>query len=164
MKTKIALIATAALLVSSSVATVSFADDKGSKKGGRDITLERVLDGAEAMFSHVDADNNGVISQAELDALPLHGGKRGAGDEDRASKRDGMGKKAKGKGGPAMIRIFLGEDGLVEGMTWDAVQAQIGTTFGTYDADSSGTLTRDEFKPIMEAARAARKARMSENS
>lgn len=169
MKTKIALAATAALFITGTMATVSVADDRGGKKGGRDLTLDTVLGGAEALFDRVDADGNGVLSQAELDAMPMRG-KRGGTDLSGAKDSDGQRMaKAKGKdkgkqARPAMIRIFLGDNGLVEGMTWDAVQAQIGAAFGTYDADGSGTLTRDEFKPIMEAAKAARKAQMSQNS
>ena len=176
MNTKLILAATATLLLSGTAATVSIAQqaeaEKGAGKGDRGMTVERALGGAERMFNLIDADNDGILSQAEIDAMPARG-KRGNkansaeaadGDQmaqadqgDRKGKRDGKGKgKGKGKKNGKLVKLFLGEQGFTAGMDWDAVQTQIAAAFNELDADGNGKLSRDEVRPAMEALKAAR--------
>ena len=176
MNTKLILAATATLLLSGTAATVSIAQqaeaEKGAGKGDRGMTVERALGGAERMFNLIDADNDGILSQAEIDAMPARG-KRGDkansaeaadGDQmaqadqgDRKGKRDGKGKgKGKGKKNGKLVKLFLGEQGFTAGMDWDAVQTQIAAAFNELDADGNGKLSRDEVRPAMEALKAAR--------
>ena len=172
MNTKLILAATATLLLSGTAATVSIAQqaeaEKGAGKGDRGMTVERALGGAERMFNLIDADNDGILSQAEIDAMPARG-KRGNkansaeaadGDQmaqadqgDRKGKRDG---KDKGKKNGKLVKLFLGEQGFTAGMDWDAVQTQIAAAFNELDADGNGKLSRDEVRPAMEALKAAR--------
>lgn len=163
MNTKLILAATATLLLSGTAATVSIAQqaeaEKGAGKGDRGMTVERALGGAERMFNLIDADNDGILSQAEIDAMPARG-KRGdqmaeADQGDRKGKRDGKG-KGKGKKNGKLVKLFLGEQGFTAGMDWDAVQTQIAAAFNDLDTDGNGKLSRDEVRPAMEALKAAR--------
>jgi hypothetical protein len=158
MKTKLLLIATATLLITGTAATVSLAD---AQKGDRGLTAERALGAAEKIFTHLDADSDGILSTAELEAGPKRGmrGEKADGDEASMGKEKGKGKgKRKGKHDHRMVRIFLGEEGLTAGVTLDDMQAKISSAFAELDADASGTLTRDEIRPAMKAMHEARKS------
>lgn len=163
MKTKLLLIATATLLITGTAATVSLAD---AQKGDRGLTAERALGAAEKIFTHLDADSDGILSAAELEAAPKRGmrgmrGEKANGDEASMGKEKGKGKgkgKRKGKHDHRMVRIFLGEEGLTAGVTLDDMQAKISSAFAELDADASGTLTRDEIRPAMKAMHEARKS------
>lgn len=158
MKTKLLLIATATLLITGTAATVSLAD---AQKGDRGLTAERALGAAEKIFTHLDADSDGILSAAELEAAPKRGmrGEKADGDEASMGKEKGKGKgKRKGKHDHRMVRIFLGEEGLTAGVTLDDMQAKISSAFAELDADASGTLTRDEIRPAMKAMHEARKS------
>ena len=160
MKTKLLLIATATLLITGTAATVSLAD---AQKGDRGLTAERALGAAEKIFTHLDADSDGILSTAELEAAPKRGmrGEKADGDEASMGKEKGKGKgkgKRKGKHDHRMVRIFLGEEGLTAGVTLDDMQAKISSAFAELDADASGTLTRDEIRPAMKAMHEARKS------
>lgn len=159
MKTKLLLIATATLLITGTAATVSLAD---AQKGDRGLTAERALGAAEKIFTHLDADSDGILSAAELEAAPKRGmrgmrGEKANGDEASMGKEKGKGKR-KGKHDHRMVRIFLGEEGLTAGVTLDDMQAKISSAFAELDADASGTLTRDEIRPAMKAMHEARKS------
>lgn len=156
MKTKLLLIATATLLITGTAATVSLAD---AQKGDRGLTAERALGAAEKIFTHLDADSDGILSSAELEAAPKRGmrGEKADGDEASMGKEKGKGKR-KGKHDHRMVRIFLGEEGLTAGVTLDDMQAKISSAFAELDADASGSLTRDEIRPAMKAMHEARKS------
>ncbi|MAV47118.1 MAG: hypothetical protein CBC49_000440 [Alphaproteobacteria bacterium TMED89] len=170
MNTKLILAASAVLLTTGTVASLSVAQQAQADSGkDRSVTVERVLENAERMFTRIDSDSDGVLSQAEVDAIPSRG-MRGQADADEemadAGEKAGRGgklkDKVKGKGrdkgkrkAPRVVKAFLGENGFVYGMTWDDVQAQITASFNDLDTDNSGTLTRSELRPALEALRDA---------
>lgn len=263
MNTKIILAATAAALtVTGAATTVAIAQQAGDNAGplaGKEMTIDRVLEGAERMFNLIDADNDGVLSEAEIEAGPQRPGKNRLSMDDlpltaeeaqaklaetfaamdadgngevtmaeraayreaqlaetgvapkaitlddftakgmrpfnmvdanddgvvteeevaameaqkgqkaegrgfgkggkKGGKGDGMGRGKGGrgdKGGKGLIKVFIGEDGLTAGMTWDDVQAKVTEAFNGLDADASGGLSRDEIRPVMEALRGQR--------
>ena len=162
MNTKLILAASAVLLTTGAVASLSIAQqaqaDSGKERG---VTEERVLETAERMFNRIDSDGDGVLSQAEIDAMPSRGMRgKGDDDEDMASagdktERDGK-RKGKDKGkrkAPRLVKAFLGENGFVYGMTLDDVKAQVSSAFEELDSDGSGVMTRGELRPAMEALR-----------
>ena len=160
MKTKLALAATAALLLSGAAASVSVAQQTQSNdgtKGGREITIDRVLEGAQNMFATLDTNADGVLSQAEIDTKPQRG-ERGENAEGRQAK------KGKGKKAGRMMKAFIGADGLTSGMTWNDLQTKVASAFTGIDADGSGSLTREELAPLRDAMKAERQARKSANS
>lgn len=128
----------------------------GKPRGGKEITLDRLLYGAERMFNFVDADSDGLVSESEAAAMADAKGQK-AKDKIAAGKdKRGEGKRAmKGgkKGGLPLIKAFIGEDGLTAGMTWEAVQAKVSDAFGDWDADGSGSLSREEVMPLMKELR-----------
>ena len=162
MNTKLILAASAVLLTAGAVASLSVAQQAQADSGkDRSVTVERVLETAERMFTRIDSDSDGVLSQAEVDAIPSRG-MRGQADADEemadAGEKAGRGGKLKGKGkqkAPRVVKAFLGENGFVNGMTLNDVQAQIMSSFTDLDTDKSGTLTRSELRPAMEALRGA---------
>lgn len=155
MNTKLIFAATASLLLSSTIATVSVAQQAGADKGARSMTIERALEATERMFDRIDTDNDGVLSQAEVNAIPA----RGKGMEKAKDKAKGKGmNKEKGKKGRPLVKLMLGENGFTAGMDWNAVEAQVTASFNDLDTDGSGTLTRDEIKPVMDAIKAEHKS------
>ena len=155
MNTKLIFAATASLLLSSTIATVSVAQQAGADKGARSMTIERALEATERMFDRIDTDNDGVLSQAEVNAIPA----RGKGMEKAKDKAKGKGmNKEKGKKGRPLVKLMLGENGFTAGMDWNAVEAQVTASFNDRDTDGNGTLTRDEIKPVMDAIKAEHKA------
>lgn len=155
MNTKLILAATATLLLSTTTATVSIAQQNDAGKGSRGMTIERALDVTERMFNHLDADNDGVLSMEEINAGPDRSKMAEAMDGERPGKGKG---KGKGKKGRPVVKLLLGENGFTAGMDWDAVEAQVAANFNELDTDNNDTLTRDEIKPVMDAMKAARKA------
>ena len=102
MNTKLILAASAVLLTTGAVASLSVAQQAQADSGkDRSVTVERVLETAERMFTRIDSDNDGVLSQAEVDAIPSRG-MRGQADADEeladADEKAGRGGKLKGKG------------------------------------------------------------------
>lgn len=155
MNTKLILAATATLLLSTTAATVSIAQQNETEKGSRGMTIERALDVTERMFNHLDTDNDGVLSMDEINAGPDRSKMAEAMDGERPGKGKG---KGKGKKGRPVVKLLLGENGFTAGMDWDAVEAQVAANFNELDADNNDRLTRDEIKPVMDAMKAARKA------
>lgn len=149
MNTKLILAASAVFFATGAAVTPSFAQTESSERG---MTIERAMEASERMFARLDTDNDGMISQAEIDARP---GNRMRGDEDGEERGKGKGKgkgKDKGEGknkGARLVHLFLGEDGLVDGMTLDALQAQVTSSFDTFDTDASGVLTRQEIRAAL---------------
>ena len=155
MNTKLILAATATLLLSTTAATVSIAQQNETEKGSRGMTIERALDVTERMFNHLDTDNDGVLSMDEINAGPDRSKMAEAMDGERPGKGKG---KGKGKKGRPVVKLLLGENGFTAGMDWDAVEAQVAANFNELDVDNNDRLTRDEIKPVMDAMKAARKA------
>lgn len=163
MNTKTILGATVAALTLSlattTLASAQQSNDGGKPRGGKAITIDRLLDGAERMFNMVDADGDGVVSASEAavmqEKLGQHGDKaQKAKDKMAAGKeRHGFGGRGGRKGGKPILKIFIGEEGLTTGMTWDAVQAKVSATFNEFDTDASGSLSRDEMMPVMQELR-----------
>ena len=111
------------------------ADDGAKAKRG--VAIEDLQARTARRFARADADGDGRVTPEEFAATRMDRGGRRAGDADRgARRRDGQAERRR-RGGP------FGE-----------------AAFDAADADGDGQLSREEWRELPRAARAAARERM----
>ena len=117
-------------------------DGRGWGRGRQEMTEDDAMARARARFAKLDADSNGVIDRAEIEAhLESRSGRRGMGMGMGRGRGRGMGPMA------GMMRRFDADnDGKV---TQDEFTKRVEERFARLDLDSDGAITDADLPPMM---------------
>jgi hypothetical protein len=131
----------------------------GPGGGFQPQTLDEMVERAVARFGRADADGDGKLTQAEIQAArpqrppgaPDGQGRRGpppgAGDGGPDGQGPGAGRRGRGGFGGGFGGGFARADANGDGIvTRDEVEAQTRERFQRLDADGDGEVTRDEMR------------------
>lgn len=150
----LAAVAMAPALAQTAPATDHSAHGKRHEMRMAPMTRAQVLEKVQTHFAKVDADNDGVVTKAEMEAMRSARHERKAGQDGKAGRE--------GKAGHARMhagmhgKMFAMADGNNDGrVSLQEATAAAAAHFDRADANRDGTLTPEE----MRAAHKAHKAK-----